>query len=522
MGRRVSGLALLLYCALRTVTVKGQTSALVTAAISEAAKRDRSPRGYQFTVSKNLAAPLIESNSEYFFPDPFVVLTRAYASQIPCDAKIVGARVRPQDTPPYNEGQEGITQYAYVVEAPPGGFPETSSGVPAKLLASGMGAAGEDEFIVLETSLIAAGTVVAVLGGVREAPPGEAKQFLTSLGTMPTSITPFCPNGANIPNQGFLAVQSINLRNDGVESFPFLNDITSRTETHFYGRIDLQFIFPTQSPQTAAPVTTSPSQSPITAAPSLSPVTSSPRPLHFAGNKSSVYFASNAKSSYFRRLSDNNCLPCGLGFYCPNGFARFPCPPKSTTFVLDARSISRCECPPGTFGKKGEECTDCVLGEFCPGNREKANRCPRFNYCPSTQVKIPCNATLGHYCPAGTFAADPRCEPGYFCPNFVTKSPCPPGNVSGEGFYCPSGSTTLALCPSGFRCATPVTIEKCKEGELCPPGTFTDISCPATFYCNGLCARRVPISPSPVLKASTAPLPQLKSLVCQGALAQYN
>ena len=65
----------------------------------------------------------------------------------------------------------------------------------------------------------------------------------------------------------------------------------------------------------------------------------------------------------------------------------------------------------------------------------------------------------------------------------IGASICPP-----LGSYCPSGTSSCALCPGGSYCPNPSTKMICNSSFYCPPGCTGLGTCPSYLTgCDGVC-----------------------------------
>jgi hypothetical protein len=177
---------------------------------------------------------------------------------------------------------------------------------------------------------------------------------------------------------------------------------------------------------------------------------------------------------------------CPLGHYCPD-FEIIPAPNGTFAGTTDLRNFTLCF--PGTYQSATGQvaCLPCPVGFICPDYGMYSPRvCPRGQVCDDTGLAVggelkPCPP--GHYCPLGTATADPSgyadvdapipCPEGMYCNfgvttnisvalNFTTPQKCY------SGFYCPAGSRApqgAGECPPGYYCPEAIAI-------ACPPGTF--------------------------------------------------
>jgi len=79
--------------------------------------------------------------------------------------------------------------------------------------------------------------------------------------------------------------------------------------------------------------------------------------------------------TYTTTFSDN-CIPCEVGYYCPDGF-KVRCPAFSRTMVPGATNVTDCLCNPGYWQDEGE-CIPCEAGKYkqTVGNDKCDEVCP--------------------------------------------------------------------------------------------------------------------------------------------------
>lgn len=231
------------------------------------------------------------------------------------------------------------------------------------------------------------------------------------------------------------------------------------------------------------------------------------------------------------------CITCtGAGIYCAAGSTSqtlcpegYYCPSLSSIYT----------CPAGTYSLSGatssSSCLPCTAtGSYCPGGTS-FQMCPAGMYCATASALVPCpagtyNPTSGKtsssaclacsgagiYCPTGS-ASQIQCPQGFYCSSLTSLIPCPVGTYNpntgsssvaacitctGNGTYCPAGSSSQKPCPESSYCPTVSLLISCPEGSytltagntspfaciICPRGTFCDgftsiNICPGGFYC---------------------------------------
>ena len=152
-----------------------------------------------------------------------------------------------------------------------------------------------------------------------------------------------------------------------------------------------------------------------------------------------------AAGKYKFSVGQGECLPCGLGYFCPPGSAqREPC--RAGSFCPDASSQFECASP-GSY---------CMASVELPGAVAE-DPCPAGFYCPSATVKVGC--TAGQFCGPGSF--EPRmCAPGFACVRVDEELPCPGGNYTmcAGSRFCPgcplfsspTADRTSCVCDAGY------------------------------------------------------------------------
>ena len=227
-----------------------------------------------------------------------------------------------------------------------------------------------------------------------------------------------------------------------------------------------------------------------------------------------------------RVVDPAGCSTCPEGFYCVAGSsAPVACPEKDAeggqhSCPAGTGSLALCAagsfcanvthvatCPAGSWCGEGAiapaACADgylclagsatnttlCEAGYYCPEAKEE-RLCPTGSYCPEgSEAHTLCPD--GASCPPGSFELpqlDSECPVGYYCTDL--KNPDTKVECTLVGSYCPVGSSTEALCPAGFVCATPVVKVACKDGNLCVAGSTVDeVLCAAGNACPGAAAQ---------------------------------
>eukprot|EP01135_Chromosphaera_perkinsii_P005913 Nk52_evm8s371 gene=Nk52_evmTU8s371 len=266
-----------------------------------------------------------------------------------------------------------------------------------------------------------------------------------------------------------------------------------------------------------------------------------------AGSASAIRCASG---KYQDKVGQSSCIECPTGFFCDNTkaavvlFSSSDCP-AGHFCPLGTKFATQFPCSSGTFSasknlKQASECTkcsakkfcagtgntavsgDCSAGYFCqqgaatssPRQDSSANICPVGHYCPlGTDVPIKCpigtfndkegltvdsqcqQCTPGSYCSVpGSSSVTGKCDPGYYCNSGSTEAK-PSGKVYGDvcpaGSYCPTGTSTPSLCPTGTFSNTK-GLSSSGQCTTCTPGKFCQFtgltavsgSCAAGYFCS--------------------------------------
>ncbi len=149
-------------------------------------------------------------------------------------------------------------------------------------------------------------------------------------------------------------------------------------------------------------------------------------------------------------------IRCPLGTWASRGSTAATCPPCDPGFLCS--SGRRAPCAAGTTSVDAMECTQCLLGTYCP------------SYGPH-------NATLALPCPGGAIAAGLGLTDASAC----STTPCTAGAVCPAGASAPIDCSTApgawAPSPDALACAT------CPLGSWCALGTAH--ACPAGTLWNG-------------------------------------
>ncbi|KAL9645155.1 hypothetical protein ABK040_002358 [Willaertia magna] len=173
------------------------------------------------------------------------------------------------------------------------------------------------------------------------------------------------------------------------------------------------------------------------------------------------------------------CLNPGNSLYSPPGFYL----KKSKRNVLYSCSSGQ-YCPLGASIPSD----DLILPSITTNTRAVTSdvgaslNCPSLYYCesPDFMLPIPCISQIGNqtqYCPTGTFVANQKCPPGYYCPTLSSKKPCE------QGYYCPEGSYFENPCPAGYYCPNPTVKYICPSGSYCPAGSAQSKPCQLLGFC---------------------------------------
>lgn len=226
-------------------------------------------------------------------------------------------------------------------------------------------------------------------------------------------------------------------------------------------------------------------------------------------------------------------LPCPKGYYCPDGHAKYPCPPGrygSSTSLRSPLCTGLCDkgyycpskstnskqikCPVGfygdTLGLTSELCSgECLDGYYCSDDQDNVSPTPSATkcrnakeYCPKGSAS-PILVDAGYYtlggsddgsgrthqliCPKGTYCIDGikiDCAPGTFSDVEQLSSPCK--TLCPAGSWCSGGTVKPSLCPKGVYglekgLAQDTCSDRCPSGYYCPAGTInpTANACPA-------------------------------------------
>jgi hypothetical protein len=246
-----------------------------------------------------------------------------------------------------------------------------------------------------------------------------------------------------------------------------------------------------------------------------------------------INFTLCGPGTYQPRSHQQRCLPCPVGFICPNNGLSAPvvCP---SGFVCDSHGLTapRDPCPAGHYCKEGTKSTNPLdfvglredewVRDFETGllyfNHETRDWQYRTRTDPATSFsrmeheqfyKAPRQehrngggnillAERPHPCPEGTFCRAGVASGSRQYKNFSTPQSCM------DGFYCPAGSATpqgKGPCPTGYYCPTGNTAIACPKGHYCGgvgnlkpndcyPGTYNPFIaqsnctlCPAGHIC---------------------------------------
>ncbi|RHZ20333.1 hypothetical protein DYB31_000784, partial [Aphanomyces astaci] len=246
-------------------------------------------------------------------------------------------------------------------------------------------------------------------------------------------------------------------------------------------------------------------------------------------------FSQCLPSTFQPRAGQPSCLPCPVGFYCPDFGLSKPilCP---AGFVCDRHALRTPEtmCPEGHYCLPGTKSTNVldfenrsdyvvnyetgittfdvtsrlwsVLPRPSPATGSRRLEQPPNSMdpqCLTRQCDFNTSNLLAEkpfVCPLGTFCRSGVSTPLMQLQNFSSPQPC------FRGFFCPRGSRSpegQGPCPSGYYCPTITDAIACPRGSYCPgvgnvkpiacyPGSYQPLDtqpmcqlCPVGYICPG-------------------------------------
>ena len=239
-------------------------------------------------------------------------------------------------------------------------------------------------------------------------------------------------------------------------------------------------------------------------------------------------------------VSQESCLQCGLGNYCPaastsviqcvagtynnynyesSSCSTCPAGYYCVPILLGNPNVDPIICPEGTYASSGaSSCTSCPKNYYCPlkGMKDtdlKNYKCPPGFVCVNGLNGIDHHPDLENdFCPVGYYcegrATDPiACPAGYYNPSKGRKAlaDCtvtPAGyyttsgassylsNPCSTGYYCLLGSTNANMypCPAGtyrryVAAKSTADCAQCPSGKKCAAVTTTPLPCDQGYYC---------------------------------------
>mmetsp|Transcript_2166 Transcript_2166/g.7909 ORF Transcript_2166/g.7909 Transcript_2166/m.7909 type:complete len:1841 (+) Transcript_2166:296-5818(+) len=194
-------------------------------------------------------------------------------------------------------------------------------------------------------------------------------------------------------------------------------------------------------------------------------------------------FANDCPSGYFVSVTDNRCLECPIGFYCPGDSEAHAC---ADEYYANIGGLSSCkQCPVGHYtDNSGSLCSECIQGAYCPDGLRQIV-CVEGEYlshadeaCFACPLGFYCQDFERQACSAGHFANETGLTNCLSCPkgtfhNMVAQTsandckPCEAGTYSSS-----EASTSCSKCPAGHW--SNVTGSTREEDCIpCEPGTFS-------------------------------------------------
>ena len=173
--------------------------------------------------------------------------------------------------------------------------------------------------------------------------------------------------------------------------------------------------------------------------------------LYHGGNSLDVTTQTVSNETFglnWSTLSTNDdpthCLPCPVGYFCPNRTHVLPCPRGSVSKALNGTVCE--ECAPGLFSHAtASTCESCPVGYSCarpdidpvactPGTFQSSSNATHCDVCEPGWFAIGNGTSACTECPVGHRCSDPRAAP----------EGCPLGRFQDE-----RGATSCETCPTG-------------------------------------------------------------------------
>lgn len=156
---------------------------------------------------------------------------------------------------------------------------------------------------------------------------------------------------------------------------------------------------------------------------------------------------------------DGLCVPCGHGFFCPDGVSRQTCPQNMTTLTDTASSSESCQCASGLYLSENT-CLACEENFYCNNNTQYQ--------CPENTASLPGAKSIQDCkCDDTTSYIDQNscklCEANFYCTD-LQKFACPSNAIS----FPKASSEEMCFCDNGFKKNENSECQSCQSAnELC-------------------------------------------------------
>lgn len=159
--------------------------------------------------------------------------------------------------------------------------------------------------------------------------------------------------------------------------------------------------------------------------------------------------------------TNNTCVQCLAGFYCPDEGTEVSSLANSSS-LTQSGSATACQCLPGLYDVPGAQCFPCPLDTYCLGGTNTTT-CPPNSTTLGLQglaTRSECVCKPGFY-EDSVSSLCVQCPPKTFC-SAQAKHKCPLNSSSTKG-------STICTCNPGFLTHYTSSMPLALRCEACPP-----------------------------------------------------